>query len=400
MKPKLIYITAVQPQRGKSALTEATRSVVSLLTRDFEVALAAAGSASCADLNALSADLGVIKVAGGFGCGDGDTPVDLELKVLLESRGVPPVVNAELKTAIQREAADVDAVVIDSIDAVPYLPRGVSGRTLFFLQRVESDSPELAKGFLGPRRVKRLREYEFGNLSCCDRVFSTAELSKDLLAAGVPVDKLVDESTPPSSARPTAVISGLTATRMRIGYSGYLGDANNVNSLLWFLDNVWSGIRDAVPGLEFHVLGLDAGDELVTDLASRNDVLLHRDSNDQKIIELGIRAMVEPLLNETHVEAKLVNAMVRGIPIATTRQAISNARLALGDSVSIADSPTDMVLNLRRILSEATLWQALSDRSLKMGSRLLAYHEVAHAMRRYLSGDVAYQGDRNQGGLP
>lgn len=394
MTPKLIYITAVQPERGKSALTEATRSVVSLLSRDFEVSLAVSAIAGNADLNALRAELGVIKVAGGFGQGRGDTPVDPELKVLLESRGVPPLVNAGLKTAIQREAADVDAVVIDSIDAVPYLPPGVSGRTVFFLQRIESDSPELAKGFLGPRRVKRLRKYEFGNLSRCDRVFATTELSKDLLAAGVPVDKLVDESTPASSARPTAVVSGLTATRMRIGYAGYLGDANNVNSLRWFLDNVWSGIRDAIPGLEFHVLGLDAGDDLITDLDSRNDVFLHRDSNDVRITELGIRAMVEPLLNEPHVEAKLVNAMVRGIPIATTREAISNARLKLGDSVSIADSPTGMVLNLRRILSEATLWQALSDRSLKMGPGLLAYHEVAHAMRRYLSGDIAYQGDR------
>ena len=45
-------------------------------------------------------------------------------------------------------------------------------------------------------------------------------------------------------------------------------------------------------------------------------------------------------------------------------------------------------------LTEATLWQALSDRSLKMGSGLLAYHEVAHAMRRYLLRDIAYQGDR------
>ena len=394
MTPKLIYITAVQPERGKSALTEATRSVVSLLSRDFEVSLAVSGIAGNADLNALCADLGVIKVAGGFGQSAGDTPVDPELKVLLESRGVPPLVNAALKTAIQRGAADVDAVVIDSIDAVPYLPRLVLGRTVFFLQRIESESLELAKGFLGPRRVKRLREYEFGNLSRCDRVFATTELSRDLLAAGVPVDKLIDGSTPASSARPTTVVSGLTATRMRIGYAGYLGDANNVNSLRWFLDNVWSGIRDAIPGLEFHVLGLDADDDLITDLDSRDDVFLHRDSNDVRITELGIRAMVEPLLNEPHVEAKLVNAMVRGIPIATTREAISNARLKLGDSVSIADSPTGMVLNLRRILSEATLWQALSDRSLKMGPGLLAYHEVAHAMRRYLSGDVAYQGDR------
>ena len=394
MKRNLLYITAVQPQRDKPALTEATRSVISILARDFEMSLAVAGPASSADLNSLRADLGVISVAGGFERGDGDSPVDPELKSLLEGRGVSPVVNAQLKAAIQRRAAVFQSVVVDSLGAIPYLPLGISGRTVFFAQRIESDSPALAKGLLGSRRVKRIRRYEHGSLSHCDRVFSTTEMSKDLLALGIPLGKLVDEATPPSSARPTAVVSGFTATRMRIGYAGYLGDTNNVNSLLWFLDHVWNGIRDAIPGLELHVLGLDASDELVNDLASRNDVLLHRDSNDLKITELGIRAMVEPLLNEGHVEAKLVNAMVRGIPIATTREAMSNARLELGDSVSIADSPAHMVLNLRRILSEATLWQVLSDRSLKMGSELLAYHEVAHAMRRYLLRDIAYQGDR------
>ena len=395
MKRKLLYITTVQSHKDKPTLSEATRSVISILARDFEISLAVAGPASTEDLNALRADLGVIRVAGGFERGDGDTLVDPDLKLLFEYRRVSPVVNGRLKAAIQRRAADFESVVVDSLDAIPYLPLGVAGRTVFFAQRIESDSPRLAKGLLGSRRVKRIRGYERDNLSRSDRVFSTTDLSKDLLALGIPLGKLVDESTSPSSARPKAVVSGFTATRMRIGYAGYLGDAKNVSSLLWFLDHVWSGIRDAIPGLEFHVLGLDASDELVTDLASRNDVLLHRDSNDLKITELGIRAMVEPLLNERHVEAKLVNAMVRGIPLATTREAVSSARLALGDSVSIADSSAHMVLNLRRILSEATLWQALSERSLSMGSGLLAYHEVAHAMRRYLSRDIAYQNDRN-----
>ena len=394
MKRKLLYITAAQPQSDRPALTEATRSVISILSRDFEISLAVAGLGSTADLNALRAELGVVSVAGGFERGDADTPVDPELKLLLEGRGASTLVNAQLKAVIQRRATDFESVAVDSLDVMAYLPRGISGRIIFFVQRIESDSPGLATGFLGSRKVNRIRRYEHGNLSRCDRVFSTTELSKDLLALGIPLGKLVDEATPPSSARPTAVVSGFTSTRMRIGYAGYLGDTNNVNSLLWFLDHVWKGIRDAIPGLELHVLGLDASDELVNDLTSRNDVLLHRDSNDLKITELGIRAMVEPLLNESHVEAKLVNAMVRGIPIATTREAMSNARLELGDSVSIADSPAHMVLNLRRILSEATLWQALSDRSLQMGSGLLAYHEVAHAMRRYLLRDFANQGDR------
>ena len=35
--------------------------------------------------------------------------------------------------------------------------------------------------------------------------------------------------------------------------------------------------------------------------------------------------------------------------------------------ISLADSPAHMVLNLRRLLSEATLWQALSDLSQRIG---------------------------------
>ena len=384
MKRKLLYITAVQPENLQAELTEATRSVISVLARDFEISLAVAGSATSQELSALRADLGVVRVAGGFDRTDNDTPVDPELKLLLESMGVSPFVNARLKAAIQRRAADFESVFIDTLAAVPYLPLGVSGQTVFIAQRIESEAPSLSKGLLGSRRVKRVRRYEHASMSRCDRVFSTSDVAKGLLGLGLPLGKLVDESTSPSSARPKAVVSGFTATRMRIGYAGYLGDANNVKSLLWFLNHVWSGIRDAIPGLEMHILGIDASEELINDLSSRENVVLHRDNNDLKITQLGIRAMVEPLLNEVHIEAKLVNAMVRGIPLATTRDAISKARLEIGDSVSLADSPAHMVLNLRRILSEATLWQALSDRSLKLGAELLDYHEVAHAARRYL----------------
>ena len=376
MRRKLLYITAVEPRAEEPALTAAASSIISILARDFEISLAVLGPVNASGLSALRGELGVVRVAGGFDPTDDDTPVDTELKLLSESSGHTPKINARLKAAIQRRAADFESVVVDSLEGVPYLPLGVTGQTVFFAQRVESNLPALAKGLLGSKRVKRVRRFEHNSLSCCDRVFSTTEMAKELLAL---------------LARPTAVVSGFTTTRMRIGYAGYLGDADNVSSLIWFLDHVWSGIRDAIPGLEFHVLGLDASDELIADLASRSDVVLHRGSNDLKITELGIRAMVEPLLNETHIEAKLVNAMARGIPVVTTREAMATARLELGDRVSVADSVAHMVLNLRRILSEATLWQALSDRSLQRGKELLAYHEVAHAMRRYLKRDIATQ---------
>ena len=149
MKRKLLYITAVQPQRDKPALTEASRSVISILARDFEISLAVAGPASTADLNSLRADLGVIRVAGGFERGDGDSPVDPELKSLLEGRGVSPVVNAQLKAAIQRRAAVFQSVVVDSLDAIPYLPLGFQAVPCFLPSELSRTPPRLQKAFWG-----------------------------------------------------------------------------------------------------------------------------------------------------------------------------------------------------------------------------------------------------------
>lgn len=195
MKRKLLYITAVQPENLQAELTEATRSVISVLARDFEISLAVAGSATSQELSALRADLGVVRVAGGFDLTDNDTPVDPELKLLLESMGVSPFVNARLKAAIQRRAADFESVFIDTLAAVPYLPLGVSGQTVFIAQRIESEAPSLSKGLLGSRRVKRVRRYEHASMSRCDRVFSTSDVAKGLLGLGLPLGKLVDEST-------------------------------------------------------------------------------------------------------------------------------------------------------------------------------------------------------------
>ena len=383
-KRKLLYITSVPGMRDLPPMSDATKSVLSVLSRDFEISLAVAGPVSALDLNALRGSLGVTRVAGGFERGTDDANIEGAQKVVHEFYGLDPFINSRLKAAIQRRAADFESVVIDGLPAIPYLPLGVQGKTVYFAQSIVSDDEKLGKGLLGGRRVKRVRGFEYDAMLRCDRVFSTPESANALLELGLPLGKLVDEATQPSAARPTTAVSGFSSTRMRLGYAGYLGDEQNVASLMWFLENVWSAIRDAVPGLEFHVIGADASEELAVTLSSHNDVVLHRDSRDRKITELGLRVMVEPLLHEYHIEAKLVNAMVRAIPIATSREALTNSRLDVGDAVSVADSPAHMVLNLRRLLSEATLWQALSDRSQRIGSTLLAYHEVAHSMRRLL----------------
>ena len=53
-------------------------------------------------------------------------------------------------------------------------------------------------------------------------------------------------------------------------------------------------------------------------------------------------------------------------------------------SLAVVGSGSLKVLNLRQILSEVILWQALNEGSQRIGSSLLPYHEVSHSMRRLL----------------
>ena len=53
-------------------------------------------------------------------------------------------------------------------------------------------------------------------------------------------------------------------------------------------------------------------------------------------------------------------------------------------SLAVVGSGSLKVLNLRRLLSEVILWQALNEGSQRIGSSLLPYHEVSHSMRRLL----------------
>ena len=383
-RPKLLYLTSAQSRRDLPALTEATSLVLGILSRDFEVSLAIVGAVSRSELNAIRSDLGITRVTGGFDWSPDDPSVDDRLKHLVGATNSKPTISARLLAAVQRRSGDSDSVVIDALEAAPYIPIGIPGHTVCFVQNLMSQSPELQGGLLKRRRRSQVREAELHYLQRMDRVFATSEMQSDLFALGLPLGKLVDQASLPQRGTPIPISSGFSGTRMRIGYYGYLADEANLASLRWFLENVWDTIRDTIPGLEFHIVGADST-AAVKQLAARfQDVTLHRDSKEHLLLELGCRVVVEPLLHENHIEAKLLNAMSRGIPVVTAREAVSRSHWVIDDAASVSDSPAHMVLSLKRLLSEATLWQAMSDRARKAAEQVEAYHEVAHSIRRYV----------------
>lgn len=398
-KKKLLYLTsAVSPNDLPNAsaeryfpsaapvgtLAEGTSVVVAILSRDFAISLAISGEVTKESINAVRARFGISQVIGAFDSSANDPSIDDWLLPLIGGNKRHHKLNKSLSAAVQQETADASSLVIDSVHAAPYLPVGLAGPTIYFAQSILSAASKIKGGFFKRRSREKVQEAELKWLQRLNHIFTTPQVESDLFSLPLPHEKLIDQRALSKRGMPFSISSGFSETQLRIGYFGYLADESNVASLRWFLETIWGPIRKKIPELEFHIVGSDSTPAVIQMVDRLPGVFLHRDAKDKLLFDLGCRVVIEPLLHETHVEAKLINAMARGIPVVTTREAVTRSNWVVGDAVSVAASPSDMLQTLRQLLSDEALWESRSKSAQQAAERVYAFQEVAHAIRRLI----------------
>lgn len=381
---RLLYLTAVDVPSGSNIVASASRVAIGLLSRDFTVSLAVAGPITTVGLNRLRVDLGPVRVAGGFEPSSADRRSPSGLRGYLQQRTGTDMINARLQTAIQHKVDDVDAVVVDDAAAWFYRPVGSCAPVCFMARDVLSIDEPARRGFWASLRGPSLRESELAIYQDVDHLFARPKVANALSDIGVPMRLLQDSFSRPGSGRPSFDDAVFSLTGERIGYTGYLGFDRNIASLMWFLDGVWPLLQRVRPGIEFHVVGSAPDETLQQQLNARDGVYLHWGSTDRKLLDLGCRVVVDPLLYENHVDAKLVNAMARSLPVVTTVSALGRAHSDLSAGVVAAGSQENMATAVERLMSDSNHWKAVTARGRKLAQHLLPDYEVAHAVRRVL----------------
>jgi hypothetical protein len=275
-------------------------------------------------------------------------------------------------------------VVIDDLAAWAYRPAMKRGKLAYLAREVFSAEPQSGPGLLAKLRGPSLRDIELSVFEDVDYVFARPEVSHQLSEIGVPLRLLQESYSRPSSGSPTFDDATYSLTGNRIGYIGYLGFPQNIASLDWFLTGVWPLMQARRPGVELHIVGSAPDNSLQHRLSAMADVHLHWGASDRKLLELGCRVVVDPLLYENHVDAKLVNSMTRSLPIVTTVSAAHRAHHDLGSCVIASSSPEEMTAMIDELMSEPRHWKVVSDRARDLAHGMLPDFEVAHAMRRVL----------------
>lgn len=379
---RVLYITAVQPQSGEGVVSLQSRINIGVLSRDFDVSVAVAGPVTVEGLHRLRVDLGPSRVTGGFEKSSADRECEKGLRKSAKERLGSTLLCARLQTTIQRNAGAFDVVVIDSLVAWPYRPVDAGIPVAFIPCGQEHVDLQSGKSEQSSSDIDD--PYVIDICNQADMVLIRPELGSLLSERGVSMRRLQYSFSHPTGARPTLAEVDFNLTDTKVGFTGYLADPGNLASLNWFLEEIWPVLQQVIPGIEFHIVGAAPSRDLHDKLAKLSGVTLHWSTDDRQLLDERCRVVVEPLLFENHVDAKLVNTMARGIPAVTTRHALRRAHFKMRSGVVLADSREDMVVAIKRLMSHPAVWKQAAREGMAAAREQLPRFELAHCLRREL----------------
>lgn len=257
---------------------------------------------------------------------------------------------AKLIHLLQQEEFDI--IHIESIYMTPYidvLRKFSNAKVVVRLHNIEHQIWErLADNESNPFKKMayrintcQLRRVERTILNRVDGYMTISDLDQDFFKAtapkvkgtvipfGLDMENYDDEDDYIPSDEPT------------LFHIGSMNWAPNVEGVEWFLDEVWPGIQERHPEIEFYI----AGHAIPEKLYNRHDRNVHvvgavPVAND---FMLAHDLMVVPLLSGSGIRIKIVEAMALGKVVITTSVGAQGLSVENGKHLFIADTPEEFL---------------------------------------------------------
>ena len=285
---------------------------------------------------------------------------------------------------LQAQGADYDLVILSWANTAARLMTGVRRHCRH--ARIVFDTVDLH--FLRERRLaeltgdkairaagERRRREELGLIAQADTTLVVSPVERDLLAREAPVaDVRVLSNVHRIHGSRNAF-----AQRQDILFIGAFAHPPNRDAVLWFCREIFPLVSAERSELRLVVVGADPPPE-VRDLAAANVRILGYVPDVAPFFN-GCRLSVAPLRYGAGVKGKINQSLAFGLPVVATRQAVEGMFLEDGESVLIADEPTDFAAAVLHLYADHSLWERLS----RNGLAVMEAHFSFTAARRALT---------------
>lgn len=155
------------------------------------------------------------------------------------------------------------------------------------------------------------------------------------------------------------------AEREGLLFVGALRDEGspNVDSLLWFLINVFPLLEQAIPGIRLNVVGDNAAPSLATIHKDNINFTGRIDSIDQ--MYNSCRLFIAPTRFAAGIPHKIHEAAAKGLPSVTTALLARQLGWQDGSELLVADDPGEYAAQCIKLYNDEKLWQDVRDAGLK-----------------------------------
>jgi glycosyltransferase involved in cell wall biosynthesis len=152
----------------------------------------------------------------------------------------------------------------------------------------------------------------------------------------------------------------------------------NIDSLMWFVKNIFPLVKNRIEGIKLIVVGSNPTAE-VLDLGT-NDVVVKGYVPDASPYFENARIMVAPLRYGAGVKGKVLEAMSYGLPVVTTSIGAEGIDLQNRENVFIAEEPHAIAEYIVELYTSKVLWNKISVNSM---DHIAKNHSMEYAGSRF-----------------
>lgn len=149
----------------------------------------------------------------------------------------------------------------------------------------------------------------------------------------------------------------------------------NQDAVQYFLNNIWSLVKQKLPDCRFVIAGSNMPDNIKA-LASE-DIVVKGFVPDLSTLFETVRLSIVPLRYGAGMKGKIVSSLSFGVPVIATSVAVEGMNLKSGYDIAVADTPEAIADELYRVYTAVEAWESLSNRGLARAREQFSFEAVA-----------------------
>ena len=149
-------------------------------------------------------------------------------------------------------------------------------------------------------------------------------------------------------------------------FIGYYPNESNRNAVLWFARTVWQELKKKYSDVKFYVVGRGVTQDIKHLARVDSRIIVTGEVPDIRPYLKKAMVFICPVRTGTGFRAKLLAAMASGVPIVSTALGAEGIPTSGGDTLFLADTPSQMLKSISLLLSDSELRKRIASNARKL----------------------------------